>query len=138
MLLGMLWLIPTASAQDALDSEIVQDLNQTNYFAMGVSSEKRLKAAFSIYEQLIENGVNVQDFEVVVWGKVVAQLQAGTELADYIAMHDQEGIHIIVCQVAMKRLEVSEDDLLPGLTPVPNAFLRIYQLQANGYNTLIP
>lgn len=128
----------SAISQEKFDKSITDDLSTTSKIALGVQSELHIKAAIKIYEQLVHSGVIIEEFEVVIWGKVVEELVDNSELIQFIEEHQNEKLKLSVCQVAMDRLDVSSDDLPKGVTPVPNAWVRMIQLQAKGYQTLIP
>ncbi|MCK0160361.1 DsrE family protein [Allomuricauda sp. F6463D] len=122
--------------QAKLDAETVNDLNKKGQYAIGVSDERHFKGALSMYDFLVENGVEISDYEIVVKGKVVSDLVKGSELETYFQKYKNK-VRVSVCSVAMKKRDVSADDLFDGLEPVPTYSIRILQLQANDYNTLI-
>ncbi len=124
-----------AFAQVQLDAETVNDLKSTKQFAIGVSDERHFKGALNMYDLLVESGVEINDYEVVVKGKVVAELVKGSELETFFQKYKSK-VRVSICSVAMEKLSVSADQLIDGLVPVPTWSVRILQLQAKGYNTL--
>ena len=88
-----------------------------------------------MYDLLIENGVKIEDYEIVVKGKVVTQLVKGSELEEFFKKYKGK-VKVSVCSVAMEKLGVAEETLFDGLDVTPTASVRVLQLQANGYNTL--
>ncbi|MBO0329187.1 hypothetical protein [[Muricauda] lutisoli] len=121
--------------QRKLDEQTVADLQKTNQYAIGVSDERFFKGALNMYDFLLENGVEIKDYEVVVKGKVVADLVKGSELETFFQKYKGK-VRISICSVAMGKLNVSEEDLIDGMEPIPTWSVRILQLQAKGYNTL--
>lgn len=124
-----------ATAQVRLDAETVNDLKSIKQFAIGVSDERHFKGALNMYDLLMESGVEIVDYEVVVKGKVVAELVKGSKLETFFQKYKSK-VRVSICSVAMEKLNVSADQLIDGLVPVPTWSVRILQLQAKGYNTL--
>lgn len=122
----------------ALPQETVETLNATPKMAIGVSEERTVHSAFKLYEHLKESGVQIEDFEIVIWGKVVADLKDGTVLAEFIKPYLNTGLSVKVCQVALQKLKVDPKDLPKGITVTPTAYARLFELQALGYNVLVP
>lgn len=121
-----------------LDEQVVADLNLTPQMALGLQKERHIIGAIKFYNQLLESNVDFENFEIVIWGDVVDNLREGTELSRIIEANQHQKLKVSVCQAAMERLGVSEDELPEGVTSVPNAFLRLLQIQARGYNTVVP
>ena len=121
--------------QRKLDEQTVADLQKTNQYAIGVSDERFFKGALNMYDFLLENGVEIKDYEVVVKGKVVADLVKGSELESFFQKYKGK-VRVSICSVAMGKLNVAEEDLIDGMEPIPTWSVRILQLQAKGYNTL--
>ena len=121
--------------QRKLDEQTVADLQKTSQYAIGVSDERQFKGALSMYDFLVENGVEIEDYEVVVKGKIVANLVEGSELETFFQKYKGK-VRVSICSVAMEKLGVSKEELFDGLEPIPTWSVRILQLQAKGYNTL--
>lgn len=121
--------------QDQLDAEIVSDLQATKQYAFGVSQELHFRGVLGMYDRLVDSGVEVTDYEIVVKGKVVKQLVKGSELETLFKKYKGK-VRVSVCSVAMGKLGVTEDQLIDGMNPVATYSIRLLQLQANGYNTL--
>lgn len=124
-----------AIGQSQLDAETVNDLKNTTQFAIGVSDERHFKGALSMYDFLVENGVEITDYEIVVKGKIVAKLVKGSELEVFFQKYRSK-VRVSLCSVAMKKQNVTKEQIIEGLVPVPTWSVRILQLQAKGYNTL--
>jgi len=127
--------ITSTLAQEKLDASIVADLQKTPKYGFGVTDDFHFKGVLGLYDTLVENGVEIEAFEIVVKGKIVSELVKGSDLESYFQKY-QGKVRVSVCSMAMKKLNVSADQLFKGLIPVPTASIRMLQLQANGYNTL--
>ncbi|KAB7531396.1 hypothetical protein F8C76_07860 [Flagellimonas olearia] len=118
-----------------LDDQAVSDLQQTSQYAFVVSDVKHFKVVLNMYDVLVDNGVKVTDYEVITKGKFVKGLVKGSELEALVEKYISK-LRITVCSVAMAKHEMTKDQLIPGVEPVPAASIRMLQLQAKGYNTL--
>lgn len=139
-LLGILFVPAFAQnpADNKLDRQIVSDLSKTPKMAFGVSSEREVKGAFVVYENLKNNRARIEKFEIVIWGQIVTDLKKDTELAAFIKPFLDDRLDVSVCKVALDKMGVKESELLPGIKVVDNAYVRLFQLQALDYNVLIP
>ena len=121
--------------QKKLDQQTITDLKKTPKYAFVLTTERHFKGVLSMYDLLIENGVPIEDYEIVVKGKVVTQLVKNSELEEFFQKYKGK-VKVSVCSVAMEKLGVTEETLFEGLSVTPAASVRMLQLQANGYNTL--
>lgn len=121
-----------------IDKAVVKTLNKTPNIGFGVSEERPLRSAFMMYEQMTKSGVKFKNYEIVIWSKVVKDIKDDKDLFEFISKRMDDGITVSVCSVAMDRLGVTKDDLPEGIEIVDNAYVRIFELQALGYNFLIP
>jgi len=126
---------PMLVAQEKFDAEIVSDLQKTKQFAFGVSEERHFRGVLNLYDKLLASGVEITDYEIVAKGKFVKNLVKGSELEDLYEEYKRK-VRVSVCSVAMKKLGVSEDQLISGMEPVATWTVRVLQLQAKGYNVL--
>ncbi len=124
-----------AHSQKQLDSQTISDLQKTPKYAFVLTTERHFKGVLGMYDLLIENGVAVEDYEIVVKGMVVKQLVKNSKLEDFFQNY-KDKVKVSVCSVAMEKLGVAEETLFEGLDVTPTASVRMLQLQANGYNTL--
>ena len=123
---------------EPLSEQVVADLGKTPDMALGLQKERHIKGGFRFFDQLLASEIDFNNFEIVIWGDVVKELTKGSELARIIEENQHPKLRVSICEAAMKRLGVSEEDLPEGATPVPNAFMRLLQIQAKGYNVIIP
>ena len=127
--------------QDApkmIDKAVIKTLNKTPNLGFGVSAERPLRSAFMMYEQMKQSGVKFDNYEIVVWSIVVKNIKEDKDLFEFISKRMDDGITVSVCSVAMDKLGVKKEDLPKGIQVVDNAYVRIFELQALGYNFLIP
>ncbi|MBQ4912850.1 DsrE family protein [Maribacter sp. MMG018] len=122
-------------SQKKLDQQVVTDLQKTPKYGFILTTERHFKGVLGMYDLLIENGVTIEDYEIVVKGKVVTQLVKNSELETFFQKYKGK-VKVSVCSVAMEKLGVSKEELFDGLSVTPTASVRMLQLQANGYNTL--
>lgn len=127
--------VTVAHGQKKLDREAIADLQKTPKYAFVLTTERHFKGVLNMYDLLIENGVLIEDYEIVVKGKVVTQLVKNSELEAFFKKYKGK-VKVSVCSVAMEKLGVAEETLFDGLNVTPTASVRMLQLQANGYNTL--
>jgi len=135
LLMVMTITVTETYGQKKLDQQAVTDLQQTPKYGFILTTERHFKGVLSMYDLLIENGVQIEDYEIVVKGKVVTQLVKKSELEAFFQKYKGK-VKVSVCSVAMEILGVAEEELFEGLDVTPTASVRMLQLQANGYNTL--
>ena len=128
--------IETCFAQTMLEKETISDLNKTPNYACGVKDEDGLMSALSLFDTFEENGVQFENFEIVVKGPIVKKLVKGSELEKAFEKY-QGKIRVSICSVAMKRQGVTKDQLFAGLETVETYTIRILQLQALGYKSIL-
>ncbi|MDO8968794.1 hypothetical protein [Algoriphagus sp.] len=125
----------TSFGQTILEKETISDLNKTPNYVFGVKDEDGLKSALSVYDTFMENGVGIENFEIVVKGPVVKTMVKDSELEEYFQKYKGK-VRVSICSVAMKRLGVTKEQLFSGLDVVETYTIRMLQLQALGYNSL--
>lgn len=116
---------------------------QTPNLGMGVSNERYLRGAFMVYDDLVTSDAKFKKFEVAIWGEVLVQVKENEELRTFIRdimikHREDDRLTISVCGHAMKMLDIKQNELLRGFKVVDNIFMRIFELQSQGYNFLIP
>lgn len=127
-----------STAAKALETQLASDLSKTPNMALGLQKERHIKGAFKFFDRLLASDIEFENFEIVIWGSVVEEFKKDTELSRIIEKNQHSKLRVSVCQQAMKRLNVTEENLPNGATSVENAFSRLLQIQANGYNVIIP
>ncbi|WP_458188789.1 DsrE family protein [Haladaptatus sp. NG-WS-4] len=85
---------------------------------------------------LEDESVPVNDLVFLANGKGVLVYTPPTddnEFADIVAMLQERGVTFRACENAMEHLGLTEDDLLPGVEPVPSGVGELARLQQLGY-----
>ncbi|WP_133556611.1 hypothetical protein [Algoriphagus boseongensis] len=123
-------------AQTILKKETISDLNKTPNYAFGVKDEDGLMSALSLFDTFVENGVQFQNFEIVVKGPIVKTMVKGSDLEKQFEKYKGK-IRVSICSVAMKRQGITKEELFSGLEVVETYTIRILQLQALGYNSIL-
>ncbi|PIB30568.1 DsrE family protein [Maribacter sp. 4G9] len=127
--------IPDAYGQKKLDKGTIEDLQTTPKYGFILTTERHFKGVLGMYDLLIENGLEIEAYEIVVKGMVVKELTKGSELETFFEKYKGK-VKVSVCSVAMEKLGVKAESLFDGLDITPTASVRMLQLQALGYNTL--
>lgn len=125
----------TASSFELSTAQI---LEETKNFGFGVTTEQSLRGALLVYDDLIKKGVKVENYEIVVWGKILKDIKEDKALFEFIENNMNKNIRLSVCAIAMNKLKLTLADLPKGIQLTENAFIRIFELQAMGYNFVIP
>lgn len=126
---------PDVNGQKKLDEQTVADLQSTPNYAFVLTTERHFKGVLSMYDLLLENGVQIDNYEIVVKGMIVKQLVKDSELEQFFQKYKGK-VKVSVCSVAMEKLGVLKEELFEGLDVTPMASVRMLQLQALDYNTL--
>lgn len=121
--------------QTKLNEKTIADLQSTPKYAFVLTTERHFKGVLEMYDLLISNGLQIEDYEIVVKGMVVKQLTKNSELEKFFKKYKGK-VKVSVCSVAMEKLGVAAETLFDGLDITPTASVRMLQLQALGYNTL--
>ena len=121
--------------QKKLDLQAVADLQTTPKYGFILTTERHFKGVLGMYDLLIESGLEIEAYEIVVKGMVVKELTKGSELETFFEKYRGK-VKVSVCSVAMEKLGVEAESLFDGLDITPTASVRMLQLQALGYNTL--
>lgn len=135
VIMVMVATVTLAHGQKIIDHQTIADLQKTPKYAFVLTTERHFKGVLGMYDLFIENGVLIEDYEIVVKGMVVTQLVKNSELEAFFEKYKGK-VKVSVCSVAMEKLGVAEETLFEGLSVTPTASVRMLQLQANGYNTL--
>jgi intracellular sulfur oxidation DsrE/DsrF family protein len=73
------------------------------------------------------------DVEVLSYGAAIPILAKGSPVAKEIADLQKFGVHFVACRNAMRAHNISEADLLPGVTSVPSGVVELVRKQEAGY-----
>jgi len=115
----------TAFAQDH-PVKIVFDVTSNNPKVHG-SAMRHVKAMSEAYPD--------SQFEVVVYSGAINMVlkDKSSVKEDMEALSNNENVSFVVCQGTMKRDNVTTDQLIPGVTTVPDGILEIIKRQKEGW-----
>ncbi len=102
-------------------------------YAMLIRSMNHLNAAIKTVQMLEDDARAVDQFEVVICGKIVAELSDNVNL---IERATASGITLSVCGMSLKKFSIDKDELPRGVSIVPNGLIRMFDLQEKGYKTV--
>lgn len=128
--------VSTAISQTVIKEQTISDLNKNPNYAFGVRDADGFNSALGMFDALSENGVSIENFEIVVKGPIVKELVKGSEMEKQFQKYKSK-VKVSICSIAMKRLNVSEEELFDGLDIAESYSIRLLQLQALGYSYLI-
>lgn len=75
-------------------------------------------------------------FEIVVYGKAISMLvESKSTVSDGVTSAlANKNVSFAICAVAMKRSNIEEKDLIPGVTVVPDALMELAIKQGEGWS----
>lgn len=75
-------------------------------------------------------------FQIVLIGMVVKEITTDVQLLALVEDCKTAGVQIVICQNAMKALNVSKSDLHPYIETTSSGFIYMFGLQENGYKVI--
>lgn len=119
---------PTSEKTVATQAE-----KQSNSYALLIRNYNHLQAAIKTVNMLTEEGRTIDDFEVVLCGKKIAEINDNQDL---LKKAQQKDITVTACGMSMNKFSVKKSDLPDGVRVVKNGLIRIFDLQEQGYKTI--
>ena len=108
-------------------------------FQISEADPKKLNIAFGAARNVQKTyGKNNSVIELVAFGPGVNLFTLDSESGQRIDAALKEGIQIVICENTLKSQNMSEADLLPGLSYVPAGILHLMQRQKQGYAYILP
>jgi len=100
------------------------------------SDDAKVHQAAVRHVQLMSEAYADAQFEVVMYsGSIDMVLKDKSSVAAEIeALAKKDNISFVVCEGTMKRHKVTDDQLIPGLSKVPDGILEIAIKQAEGWS----
>lgn len=100
------------------------------------SDDAKVHQAAVRHVQLMSEAYADAQFEVVMYsGSIDMVLKDKSSVATEIeALAKKDNISFVVCEGTMKRHKVTDDQLIPGLSKVPDGILEIAIKQAEGWS----
>lgn len=133
---GLMLPIQTVHAQGELQTESAQK-SSSDKIAFLVKDERMLRSSVMSAVQMLEGkGYPVAKAAVVVIGPALNLLKKGSDAEAQLKQAMKSGLQIYACEVAMKHMGISPNQLMEGVQPVDNGFFEIFRLQKAGYQTL--
>jgi uncharacterized protein len=106
---------------------------------IGVSDKDKLELALSNAQNLqAELGAPCTNIEIVNFSAAVTLLGPMSPKATLLKDAILHGVKIIACQNSMNKFQMTEDDLLPGITTVASGASEIVKRQKQGWTYLRP
>ncbi len=131
------------TATFTLQAQDQPPVNQEDYiyegsstkFAVMVPDVLHFKAGVETAERmhLKENGYK---FEMVIIGELSKAIVEDESLKPYLDRAIEAGMNFTVCEYALDLLGVDKSKIDKRVKIIPNGWLRIYELQDKGYNTI--
>ncbi len=84
----------------------------------------------------MRNGNPDLQFQIVLIGMVVKEITTDEHLLALVEDCKTAGIQIVICQNAMKALNVTKSELHPYIETTSSGFLYMFGLQENGYKVI--
>ncbi len=108
-------------------------------FQISEADPKKLYMALNA-AQNVQNtyGKNNAVIEVVAFGPGVSLFTLESPAGQRIDEAIKAGIKVVICENTLKSQNMSEADLLPGLSYVPGGILELMQKQKEGYSYILP
>lgn len=140
LVIGLLSLlsIPTSlSAQSTLKQTAVKHLDtKSNYLMTTGVSHYIAPMIMTAAEMRKEQGSNLGKFELVIYGEAVKVFYKNPKAKDLLKQAKKANVDIILCEFALKKFEISKNDLSKQLKYVDNAFKYSLNAQREGYIAL--
>jgi uncharacterized protein len=94
----------------------------------------------------LNNAKNVQetlgaenvDAEIVVYGPGIGMLKSDSIVGNRVEEARKANVNIVACQITMKNLKLTEDDMLPNLHYVPAGVVELIKKHNEGYAYIRP
>lgn len=99
------------------------------------SGEEATQKAALRHLQLMNEAYPDSKFELVIYGQALPMVIAdGSPFAEQVAaLKGRDQLAIKACEGSMRRFKVTKEDLLPGVSTVPDAIMEIVKKQSEGW-----
>ena len=101
-----------------------------------VHTPRHVMAAMKSVEGLRTLTPPVEDVRILVFGEAIHQLQTDGQWAEEVQQSLADGVQISACTMAMERLDIAPETLIPGIDQVPHVFVESARLQQLGWMAL--
>lgn len=108
--------------------------SKSNNYIVLTRNIQQLKPIILAAQSLsIEDENNFGEFEVIVCGKTIKELENESLMEPYLTMAEEHNVTLIACGFSIKKFEVNKSKLSPKIKVVDNGILHIFQQQKKGY-----
>jgi intracellular sulfur oxidation DsrE/DsrF family protein len=121
----------TTTAIDNIEKSIKAD----GKYAILAGNYKHFEGSVRTGLRMRKGNPNLQ-FQIVLIGTVVKEITTDEHLLALVEDCKTAGVPIVICQNAMKALNVTKADLHPYLETTSSGFLYIFGLQENGFKVI--
>lgn len=131
-LIGLTGLVTTAHAADkAGKSSVVIQVSDNDPSTWN----QALNVAENVPEMLGKENVDV---EIVAFGKGLSMLKFDSEVGARLKKVNENGVGLRACGVTMKKNNLTDKDLYPGVTVVPAGVVEIIKKHKEGWTVVKP
>ena len=124
-------------AQDKNTQTVKENTKDKRNYALLVSNEEHIKVAVKTAKQMFNDPkYKVGKMELVICGKGVETIKKEGTLTQTIEEGKAAGVIFNACGISLEKANLTLEQLVPGIEVVPNGLLRIFDLQAAGYQTI--
>lgn len=104
-------------------------------YAILLSQSRHVKGTLNMLNSMKKDKTKLQfdKARVVLYSDAIHTVKKKSEIIKEIKLAQKNGVEIVVCGVALKRQNVSQEDLLPGILIVEQAIYEMLRLKTLGY-----
>ncbi|HXZ50567.1 MAG TPA: DsrE family protein [Burkholderiales bacterium] len=139
--LAALVLLAGLAGMAASPSALAEGKMAMSHIVMQVSDGDPMK-----WQLALNNAENVQEalgkdkvkVEIVAYGPGLNMLKADSKVAAGVNAALDRNVQVSACGVTMKKMNVTKDDLIGGVTVVPGGVIEIMKRQSEGWSYVRP
>lgn len=111
-----------------------ENIEAKNY-AILLSQPRHVKGSLNMLNSMKKDKTKLQfnKARVVLYGDAIHTVKKQSDIIEVIKLAQKNGVEIAVCNQALKRQKVSQEDLLPGIIIVEQAIYEMLRLKTLGY-----
>ncbi|MFT7068504.1 MAG: intracellular sulfur oxidation DsrE/DsrF family protein [Spirosomataceae bacterium] len=124
----------SAQTTDAID-KIEKSIKADGKYAILAGNYKHFEGSVRTGLRMRQGNPDLQ-FQIVMIGRVVKEITTDEHLLALVEDCKNAGIQMVICQNAMKALNVTKPDLHPYIETTSSGFLYMFGLQENGFKVV--
>jgi putative oxidoreductase len=124
----------SAQTSEAI-KQIENSIKADGKYAILAGNYKHFEGSVRTGLRMRKGNPNLQ-FQIVLIGIVVKEITSDKQLLALVEDCKSAGIQIVICQNAMKALNVTKSDLHPYIETTSSGFVYMFGLQENGYKVI--